>query len=114
MKRIKALKNKLCLTILYAFILIVFWSLHIPCLFEYFLHISCPGCGMSKAFFCAMEFDFIGAFSSHPMFWSMPILYVYFLVDFNGLKNKFFHYIIQGGIAVGFTVNWLVKLAKIC
>lgn len=109
MTRVKELKNKLILTAMYTCILIVFWSLHIPCLFEHFLKIPCPGCGMSQAVFCALRFDFPGAFSSHPMFWSMPILYVYFLIDFERLRNKVLHYIVLCGIAVGFCINWLGK-----
>ena len=109
MIRIKELKNKLILTAIYTCILIIFWSLHIPCLFEHFLKIPCPGCGMSQAVFCAIKLDFVGAFSSHPMFWSMPILYVYYLIDFRGLRNKLPHYIILCAIAVGFGVNWLAK-----
>lgn len=109
MTRVKELKNKLILTAMYTCILIVFWSLHIPCLFEHFLKIPCPGCGMSQAVFCALRFDFPGAFSSHPMFWSMPILYVYFLIDFERLRNKVLHYIVLFGIAVGFCINWLGK-----
>lgn len=109
MTRVKELKNKLILTAMYTCILIVFWSLQIPCLFEHFLKIPCPGCGMSQAVFCALRFDFPGAFSSHPMFWSMPILYVYFLIDFERLRNKVLHYIVLCGIAVGFCINWLGK-----
>lgn len=109
MTRVKELKNKLILTAMYTCILIVFWSLHIPCLFEHFLKIPCPGCGMSQAVFCALRFDFPGAFSSHPMFWSMPILYVYFLIDFERLRNKVLHYIVLCGIAAGFCINWLGK-----
>lgn len=109
MTRIKELKNKLILTMLYACILILFWSLHIPCLFQHFLHISCPGCGMSHAMFCALKLDLKNAFLSHPMFWSMPILYVYFLLDFHTLKRKVIHYVILGLIGLGFCINWVAK-----
>ena len=88
MIRIKEWKNKLLLTVIYALVLIVFWRLGIPCLFKRFFHIPCPGCGMSRAFFACLKFDFVKAFHEHPMFWSMPILYLYFLLDFTILKNK--------------------------
>ncbi len=108
--KIKELKNKLILTIIYACVLLVLWGLRTPCLFQHFLGMACPGCGMSHAVFSALRLDFAKAFSSHPMFWSMPILYLYFLLDFSSLKNKVLHYIVLVAIAVGFLINWIVKI----
>mgnify|MGYP002514519297 FL=1 len=109
MIRVKELKNKLLLTFLYGLILIVFWALDIPCLFKLFLKIQCPGCGMSGAFFECLKFNFVQAFHFHPMFWSMPILYLYFLLDFNSLKKKKLHIAVLIGIGIGFLINWILK-----
>lgn len=110
MKRIKELKNKLLLTVVYAAILIVFWCFRLPCLFKHFLGIECIGCGMSRAFFAVLRLDFALAFSYHPMFWSVPIAYLYFLFDGKLFGKKFLDRTILILIALGFIINWIVKI----
>lgn len=110
MRRIKELKNKLILTAIYIVILLLFWYLGVPCIYKHFLGINCPGCGMSHAFFAALRFDFAAAFSYHPMFWSMPILYLYFLFDGRLLGKKHLDYTALILIAIGFFINWLLNL----
>lgn len=38
------------------------------CPFSYLFGLSCPGCGMTRAFFSLLRFDFAGAFYYHPLF----------------------------------------------
>ncbi len=45
-----------------------------PCLFRRLTGIPCPCCGMSRAWIAALRLDFRGAFSFHPVFWSLPVL----------------------------------------
>lgn len=108
--KIKELKGKLALTVFYGAILCVFWALGVPCVFKNFLKIPCPGCGISRAVWSALRLDFAAAFSFHPMFWSLPILYIYFLFDGSLTGKKKLDRFIFIGIAVGFAVNWIVNL----
>lgn len=108
--RIKQLKNSLILTAVYIAVLLVFWLLRIPCLFEYFFGIPCPGCGMSRAVFSVLKLDFAAAFSYHPMFWSLPILYLYFLYNGKLFDKKYLDYGILILIALGFLINWIANL----
>ena len=110
MFKITELKNKLILTAIYGVILLVFWAFGIPCFFLYFLGVRCPGCGMSHALFAILRLDFAEAFSCHPMIFSLPMLYGYFLIDFKSLKQKWLHIIILAVIGIGFLVNWLVRI----
>ena len=110
MIRIKELKNKIFLTVLYGVILLLFWGLGIPCLFKHFFKIPCPGCGMSRALFLVLKGDFVKAFEAHPMFWSMPILYIFFILDSKILKNKVLNWIILTLIGIGFLIAWISKL----
>ena len=89
MEKIKEIKNKLLLTFLYGLILIIFWYFKIPCLFKHFFGIDCIGCGMSRAILSALSFNFKAAFTFHPMFWSIPILYIYFLFDGKVIGKSF-------------------------
>ena len=110
MRKISNLKQKIILTFAYLAILVVFYFLNVPCLFLSLLKIPCPGCGMTRAILAAVRFDFLDAFVSHPMFWSMPILYAYFLLD-NGLfSSRRVNSILLHLIGIGFLVQWIAKL----
>ncbi len=110
MKKIKNLRNKLLLTAAYICLVLIAYRLSIPCVYRYFLGIPCPGCGMSRAYFSLLRLDFAAAFSFHPMFWSVPILYLYFLFDGHVFSNKFLNYGIPSVLGAGFLVNWLFRL----
>ncbi len=110
MRRIKELKNKLLLTVVYIVCLLIFWWLKLPCLYKWLFGMVCPGCGMSRAYFSLLRLDFVAAFNYHPMFWSVPIVYLYFLFDGKLLGKKYLDYGILGLIAVGFLINWIVNL----
>ncbi|MDY5027858.1 MAG: DUF2752 domain-containing protein [Oliverpabstia sp.] len=51
------------------------------CPVKYFLGISCPGCGMTRAWLCIFHLDFAGAFTYHPLFWTVPFMAAAFLFD---------------------------------
>lgn len=108
--KIKALKNKLLLTALCAGILGICWALQVPCLYKTFLHIPCPGCGMTRAWLSLLRGDIAGAFAFHPLFWSIPLLYAYMLFDGNLLGIKWLDRTVLIGIATGFAVNWIIQL----
>jgi hypothetical protein len=108
--KIKELKNKLQLTFLYIGILIVLWCFKVPCLFKHFCEIECIGCGMTRAVLSALKFDFASAFAYHSMFWSIPILYIYFLYDGKVFGKKIIDLTVLITIAIGFVLNWVLKL----
>ena len=110
MKKIKEIKNKMLLTGIYVGIVLAFWALQIPCIFKQFLGIECMGCGMTRAVISAVTLDFGAAFSYHPMFWSLPILYLYFLFDGTVLGKKALDRMVLIGIGIGFLVNWIFKI----
>lgn len=43
------------------------------CPFKLVFGINCPGCGMTRAFFAALQLDFKTAFQYHPLFWLFGI-----------------------------------------
>lgn len=94
----------------FAAIIVVFWILRIPCVWQALLGIPCAGCGMTRATFCALKLDFAEAFGYHRMFWSTPILLGYFLYDGKLFPNRLLNYGILILIGVGFLVNWVLNL----
>ncbi len=108
--RISQWKSKIALTLVYLACVAVMYSYNISCLFVKYLGFVCPGCGMTRALLAAVSLDFRAAFFYHPMFWSLPILYLYFLSDKGLFNNKLLDRILLIGIGAGFLINWLIKL----
>lgn len=60
-------------------------TLLLPCLFRTFTGLDCPGCGMTRAFYCLLHFNFAGAFRYNPfsfllapllaLFWTNGLIY---------------------------------------
>lgn len=49
----------------------------IGCTIYFATGINCPGCGMSRALFRVLQFDFAGAFLFHPLWCLLPVLAVF-------------------------------------
>lgn len=110
LREIRDLKVKIIITVSYFLILAVLYHFHATCIFRRFLSFPCPGCGMTKAWLAVLQFDFAAAFNHHFMFWSMPILYLYFLFDGRFLKNAKLNKAVFILIAVGFLFEWIFKI----
>ncbi len=71
-------RNKLFMRLLllvFMGLILVFWVANgWPCLIKKVAGIPCLTCGMSRAWLCAFRLDLAGAFTYHPMFWSIPVL----------------------------------------
>lgn len=113
MGRISQFKTKLLLTGLYGCLLLVFWYFQIPCVSIRLLGIPCPGCGMTRAMAAALRLDFAAAFGYHPMFWAVPIAYVYFLFDGKLLNKPWADKTVLWLIVGGFLAQWIWKVAEI-
>lgn len=105
--KIKHLKEKTIITVILLIGIVILGISGIGCIFNTYLGIRCPGCGMTRAVVSALRLDFYRAFYYHKMFWSLPILYAYFLFDGRIFKRKIIDILILSAIAVGFCVNWL-------
>ena len=110
MKKATQWKLKIAVTVIYLGILLALRYFQVPCIFIRLFQVPCPGCGMSRAWEAALHLDLLKAFQYHPMFWSMPVLYLYFFFDgwfFGGKKPE---RIFLWSIGVGFLLQWVWKL----
>lgn len=53
----------------------------IGCVFKLVTGLSCPGCGMTRAWLSAFRLDFSAAFAYHPLFWVVPFAIVVACVE---------------------------------
>ena len=70
-------------------ILLVFWIFDLPCIIKLFTGVSCPGCGMTRAYMSLLRLDFASAFYYHPL-WLLVLIWVgiYALVYFKFPRAK--------------------------
>ncbi|MDE6408336.1 MAG: DUF2752 domain-containing protein [Anaeroplasmataceae bacterium] len=62
----------ICLFGLYVFITHAFgWQ---NCIIKLTIGYPCPGCGMSRAMFALLQFDFVKAFQYNPFVFALPIV----------------------------------------
>lgn len=108
--RIPQWKTKLLVAAGYLCTVALFHVYKLPCVFQAAFGIPCPGCGMTRAVLAALRLDFAAAFGYHAMFWSMPVLFLYFLFDQGLFRNKCWDRLVLWGICIGFAANWLIKL----
>lgn len=110
--KIKNLWQKLLLLSIYFLMVGMFWLFQWPCVFKNFFGVPCPGCGMSHALLYLMRLDVAGAFASHPMFWSLPLLLIYYFKDGNLFRNRRLNSGVFCMIAAGFLLHWVAMLVK--
>lgn len=60
----------------------------IGCPILFFTGVSCPGCGMTRAYFSLLRLDFSAALGNHPLFPLPPILLLLFLFKEEGKLPK--------------------------
>ena len=93
-----------------AVIYLIFHLVGIGCSIKFISGVSCPGCGMSRAWLWVLLLDFETAFYFHPLFWAVPIFPVLFILNSAGkLSQKKYD---QCLIIVGtlFIIVWLVRM----
>lgn len=65
--------DKLLFLILALIAVIVLEVTDIGCPILYLTGISCPGCGLTRAYFSLLRGDISGAFAYHPLWWGIPV-----------------------------------------
>lgn len=108
MSFVKKYKWELLGTALCAAVLAAFYLLHPRCVVEELTGVPCPSCGMTRAWLNALHGRFARAFYFHPLFWSVPGVYLFLF-----FRNKFSPRamtVIALCIVGAFVAVWLVRL----
>lgn len=108
--RIKNLRIKLIVTVAAAAGIALCYIFDVPCIILNVFGFPCISCGMTRAWLAVLKLDFSAAFTFHPMFWAIPILYLYVLFDAKLFKNKIINWTVFGLIAAGFLINYIFVL----
>ncbi|MBR5451668.1 MAG: DUF2752 domain-containing protein [Clostridia bacterium] len=106
--KIKNLRLKLIVTAALLLYAAALYLLKIPCPIYAISGVKCLGCGMTRALVAAVKLDFSAAFQYHAMFWSVPLLYVCFMLDGKPFRHKFLNVLIYIAVIIGFITNWML------
>ena len=105
--KIRNLRWKLIVTAVVLMYTVMLYISPVSCVFLTITGIPCPGCGMTRAILSVLQLRFVEAFSYHAMFWSLPFLYLGFLLDGKIIRQKWLNTLFWTLIGAGFVANWI-------
>ncbi len=103
------LYKKIGFLLFYLCFVFVMYKLGVTCFFLRLTGVECPGCGLTRAAVSALKGDFKAAAGYNVMVFSLPLLAVYYFTD-GRLFGKKADAAVIGAVALGFLVNWLIKI----
>lgn len=89
------------------------YSAKIGCVWNCFLGIPCPGCGMTRALIALLHGDVKASLKYHFMLFSVPVLFLYVWLDGQLFKSKILNIAVLTAIASGFFIKWILSLFAI-
>ena len=104
--------DKIIITAAIVCVLSVCFALNVPCLFHRVTSLPCLTCGMTRAWISLLSFDFAAAFGYHQLFWTVPILYIFFWFDGKVFKKKAANLAVLFGILGAFVIRWIIILVS--
>ncbi|MDF2906283.1 MAG: putative rane protein [Herbinix sp.] len=102
------IKERLLLMLYLAGIYLFFSLVHIGCPLKFTSGISCPGCGMTRAYYSLFQLDLYQAFHYHPLFILVPLMTALYLFDF--YFNPRLVKVLWTAIIIAFLATYLIRL----
>ena len=88
---------------------LVLYATGIGCPIKFLTGVSCPGCGLTRAWFEALQGNLLRAVAYHPLFWTVPVIIVLACT-----RSERYHRVIVAALflaIVAFIVLWAWRLA---
>ena len=100
---------KLITTVAFAVAVTLLYVSGIGCVYRALLGISCPGCGLTHALLALLRFDLAASLTYHPLLFTTPVLYLYYLFD-GRMLGRVADRCVLGAILLAFLLRWIVHL----
>ena len=92
---------------------IVFAAGGVGCPIHALTGVSCPGCGMTRAWLAVLRLDFKAAFYYHPLFWTVPVALIVFFFRKKLLPNKTIQTAALSVLLAAFLIVYMLRLLVI-
>ncbi len=87
----------------------LFYFFGVGCLWKKLFDISCPTCGITRAYISLFRGDIAAAFEYNFMFPAVPVLGAYLLFGDRMLKKRLWRAVL-GCIIIGFLIKWIISV----
>ena len=108
MKKVSGLKKYALPAVIIAGAVMLLTVTGIGCPIRFATGVSCPGCGMTRAWESALHLDFHSALGYHPLFWAVPVIGILVLFR-RKISKKVYNILIAGFIGL-FVIVYLLRL----
>lgn len=110
MRKVKYPAAKLCFLAAFILTVLIFYFNNIPCISKAVTHIDCIGCGMTRAWLAVFRLDISAAFSYHPAFWTVPVLFTELFFDMGLFKNRKLDLTVVGISVTALILTYLIRV----
>ena len=110
LRSIPSWKDKLITTAVLLAVVVGMRVFSIQCPLLAWTGLPCPTCGMTRAWIAALSMEFQTAYSYHPLFWTVPILYLCFLYDGRLFRIKWINTVLYIILGTAFAAHWGITL----
>jgi hypothetical protein len=109
------IKKYWLLLILFMGYVTITYLLKIPnCLIKLFIGFPCPSCGMTRAGFAILRFDFEAAFYYNPLIYLLPLIALVCVFPNTSIFKKLYHSKIFWSLIITIVViNYIIRLIYI-
>ena len=98
---LKKQKNSLVTLMALSVVSAIYIMIHCP--IKYLTGISCPGCGMIRAYLCLLKLDFMKSFYYHPL-WPIPAIYLFIYCFYKNKNGRIYNSFVLFAIILFATV----------
>lgn len=104
------IKDRLLLMLYLVGIYLFFSLLHVGCPLKFITGISCPGCGMTRAYYSLLKLDINMAIHYHPLFYLVPLMAMLYFFDF--WINPKLVKVLWAVIIITFLITYFIRLVS--
>lgn len=108
MNKIK--KSSVIILLVVVMVSMIAYMFKVGCVWKNAFEVECPTCGMTRAWEAFLHGRISEAFRYHPLFFTVPIIWVYIAFDGKVFRKNSINIFILSSICISFFVVYICKL----
>ena len=110
MRKISKPWLKLGILSVFLLFLLIWYHWELPCIPRLLTGIPCPTCGLTRAWLWVLRLELKAAFLQYPMFWAVPVLILYLLLDGKLFPGRRMNILFPVILIAGILLVWLARV----